>query len=109
MYFPFFLFFFFELFFSCFPLSLSLLPFPFFLFPFPRDEKKSWCTDERCTAVLFRPVMVVNVYAPDSSKSFEEHDSMFTDICNRKWASADGGRTFDGFRFHFETRILWRV
>ena len=28
------------------------------------NVQKSWCSEERCTAVLFGPVMVVNVFAP---------------------------------------------
>ena len=32
------------------------------------------CTGKRSTAVLFGPVMVVNIYAPDSAKSLEEYE-----------------------------------
>ena len=38
------------------------------------NVQKSWSSDERRTAVLFGPVVVVDVYAPDLSKSSEESE-----------------------------------
>ena len=38
------------------------------------NAQKSWSTEARCTAVLFGSVMVMCVYAPDSTKDFEEYE-----------------------------------
>ena len=36
--------------------------------------QESWCTDDRSTAVLFGPVMVMCVSAPDSAKDLSEYE-----------------------------------
>ena len=44
--------------------------------------QKSWCADETCAAVLFGSVIVVNVYALDSAKSFKKYEK-FMQVVNK--------------------------
>ena len=37
-------------------------------------NKRSWKSEERCTAILFGTTMAMAVYAPDSSKSLEMYE-----------------------------------
>ena len=41
--------------------------------------KRSWCTEERCTAVLFGSVMVMSVYAPDCKKELKIYEKFVED------------------------------
>ena len=42
--------------------------------------KRSWETEERCTAILFRTTMVMSVYAPDSRKSLEMYEECIASV-----------------------------
>ena len=41
--------------------------------------KRSWCAEERCTAVLFGSVMVMSVYAPDCKKELKMYEKFVQD------------------------------
>ena len=42
--------------------------------------KRSWESEERCTAILFGTTMVMAVYAPDSKKILEMYEECISSV-----------------------------
>ena len=56
--------------------------------------KRSWETEEICTAIHFRTTMVMTVYAPDSKKNLEMYEECISSVVKLREGRKGGAQDF---------------